>query len=380
VKKPQKLSNDQLRVLLATSWDDLLGAFPGYNRRFLLAEKNRAKRVLPAAEVLRAEGGSRHSTRARIALERQVGALLDERERLGREMDALRRVLGARGHADIRIPETKKHEAAAVALASDWHWEEVVTSAECNGLNEYNKEIAELRCGAFFGNLAKLVTKEQRDVVIRNGVLWLGGDLLSGNIHEALVETNRLGPVPAAIEVQQHLAGGLRYLLDNTDLHWSIPCSVGNHERITAKTRIKTSTENSLAAFVYYGLAAQFANEKRLTFRLPDAYFTYLDIHGKVCRFHHGDAIRYLGGIGGLHIPLRRKIADWNKSRRADYDFLGHLHTFTDGGYYVVNGSQIGFSAYASYIAAAYERPQQAFCLIDSRYGKTGVFPILVEG
>jgi len=108
VKKPQKLSNDQLRVLLATSWDDLLGAFPGYNRRFLLAEKQRAQRVLPATDVLTAEDGSRHSKRAREALERQVGALLDERERTAREMDALRRVLGAKGYAEIKIPSSSK--------------------------------------------------------------------------------------------------------------------------------------------------------------------------------------------------------------------------------------------------------------------------------
>jgi hypothetical protein len=147
-----------------------------------------------------------------------------------------------------------------------------------------------------------------------HGVLWLGGDLISGNIHESLVATNRLGPTAAAIEVQTRLAGGLRYLLDNTDCAWFVPCSVGNHERITQKAQVKTAVENSLAAFVYYGLAAQFADERRITFRLPDAYFTYLDVHGYVCRFHHGDAVKYLGGIGGLHIPLRRKIADWNKA------------------------------------------------------------------
>ena len=52
---------------------------------------------------------------------------------------------------------------------------------------------------------------------------------------------------------------------------------------------------------------------------------------------------------------------------------------FFDGGNFISNGSLIGYNAFAVKIGASYEPPRQAFCLIDSKRGKTGVFPIFVE-
>lgn len=374
------LTDEQLRVLLTVPYDDMPRVFKGYTEKFLRAERRRAKAQFPPETLIDLREAERLRTSEIHQLERQVSSLAEERRQLTREMAALRAVLGGRGYDEIEIPsDAKVHEATAVALASDWHFEERVTRAETNGLNEYNAKIAHARAGAFFTNLVKLVLKEQRGARIRNGLLWLGGDLISGNIHAELLETNRLGPVEAAIEVMRVIGGGIQYLLDHTDLAWHAVCSVGNHERITKKRRIKTAVANNLAAFVYYALAAQFADNPRVTFRLPDAYHTYVDVHGFVCRFHHGDAIRYGGGIGGVHIPLRKKIAQWNKSKRAAYDFFGHFHQMVDGGYYLGNGSLIGHSSYGIEIGAEYEPPRQTLTLIDSRHGKTGVFPIFVE-
>lgn len=372
------LDREQRELLARTGWDNLKKAFPGYPRRILAAWRKEARVEFPTA----AAAGAAIEREARLseaAHRAEQAALLEERDKLRRELHAMRKVFAGTGYKEIRISARgKKREATAVALASDWHCEELVTSEETNGLNSYNLSVFDRRSDLFFRNLAKLVNKEQHDAIIRNAVLWLGGDLMSGNIHEELMETNQLGPMAAAIRVQKKIAGGIRYLLEHTDVSWFVPCSVGNHERITKKRRIKTAVENSLATFVYYSLAAQFEGEKRVTFRLPDAYHTYADVHGYTLRFHHGDAVRYKGGLGGLTIPLKKKTANWNRARRADLDLLGHFHQFFDGGSFVVNGSLIGFSSYAIEIGAEYEDPRQAFLLIDSRHGKTGVFPVLV--
>lgn len=374
------LTEEQRRLLAKTRQVDLQKVFKGFPREYLRAEWRKAKAKYPdvSIEADATERSRRAAERARVD---EINRLHEERDRLRKELRTLRGVMDGRGYSDIRVRarSSKKRESTAVALLSDWHCEELVTAEETNGLNRYDLKVFDRRADSYFVNLAKIVNKEQHDAVVRNGVLWLGGDLISGNIHLELLETNQLGPMQAAIRAQNKIAGGIRYLLDNTDLAWTVPCSVGNHERITKKRRIKTAIDNSLATFVYYSLAAQFEGEKRVTFRLPDAYFTYADVHGYTCRFHHGDAVRYGGGIGGLHIPLRRKIGFWNKSRRADYDFIGHFHQFMDGGYYVVNGSLIGYSAYAVEIGAEFEPPRQAFVMIDSRHGKTGVCPIIVS-
>ena len=96
-------------------------------------------------------------------------------------------------------------------------------------------------------------------------------------------------------------------------------------------------------------------------------------------RFHHGDAIRYEGGVGGLTIPANKAIAQSNKSRTAYLDIFGHYHQMLDGGKFVSNGSLIGYNPYAIRIKASYEEPKQVFFLMERDKGKTAVYPIFVS-
>ena len=131
--------------------------------------------------------------------------------------------------------------------------------------------------------------------------------------------------------------------------------------------------------FMYASLRDQFKDTKEVTFILPEGYHNFVQIYDKVCRFHHGDNMRYAGGVGGITIPVNKKIANWNTVRWADYDFFGHFHQHLDGGRWTCNGSLIGYGAFANAIAAQFEPPKQAFCLIDKDHGKTVSAPILLQ-
>jgi hypothetical protein len=56
-----------------------------------------------------------------------------------------------------------------------------------------------------------------------------------------------------------------------------------------------------------------------------------------------------------------------------------HFHQLRDGGNFVSNGSLIGWSSYAVSIKAEFEKPKQAFFLIDRKRGKTVSAPILFD-
>jgi len=116
--------------------------------------------------------------------------------------------------------------------------------------------------------------------------------------------------------------------------------------------------------------------EKRVKFTLEEAYHTYLTVYGRVLRFHHGHNVRYGGGVGGLTIPTNKAIAQWNTVFRADVDFFGHHHTFTLHNNFVVNGSLIGYNGYAITIKAPFEKPKQAFLLLDKDRGVSVSIPI----
>ena len=89
--------------------------------------------------------------------------------------------------------------------------------------------------------------------------------------------------------------------------------------------------------------------------------------------------MRYKGGVGGITIPINKAIDKMDRSRKADITVMGHFHTLTFGDRFIINGSMIGFGVYSDVISAAFERPQQAFFIIDSKHGLTVRAPILLE-
>ena len=92
----------------------------------------------------------------------------------------------------------KKDAVTVMALLSDCHFDEIVKFSE-NGLNSYNREIAEMRLKLFVEKVIQLSYDQISNVSIEGLVLCLGGDLVSGNLHD-LGEHNETpyGPVTCA--------------------------------------------------------------------------------------------------------------------------------------------------------------------------------------
>lgn len=271
-------------------------------------------------------------------------------------------------------------EATVVMLLSDWHYEEIVKPQSVNHLNEYNEEIASARINNLFQTIVKFVKIHQAETHIQTMVLALLGDFISGTIHDELKEGNILLPIEAIWKVQNHIASGIKFILDNTELELIIPCSPGNHSRITEKQRIATEHGNSLEWLMYMNLKHYFEKEPRVTFIVNEGYHTYVDIYDYTIRFHHGHSIRYGGGVGGIYIPVNKAIAQWNKSKRADLDCFGHYHQMKNDGSFVSNGSLIGWNSFAIRIKADYEKPKQAFFLVDKKRFVICVRPIILNG
>jgi len=230
---------------------------------------------------------------------KRVDALTDLNVKLQLEIDALTALSKNVVLGSFEIVETEKSEAVAVVLASDFHIEEPVKRQSVNGLNEYNLIIAEQRVRELFVNIATLLKKEQQSVKIDTLILWLGGDFISNNIHDVLLETNQLSPIEAILQAQTWLEQGIKYLLENTDVKIIVPTSAGNHSRITAKVHINTEYGNSLETYMYH-MIAKHTTDPRVQFVNNEAYFTYLQVYDMTLCFHHGHALRYQGVVGGL--------------------------------------------------------------------------------
>lgn len=308
----------------------------------------------------------------------EYAVAVKEISRLRAEIDEYSTLRGVPDTYTIMPKRRNGGESVAFAIASDWHVEENVVPETVDGTNEYTMRIAKKRADNFFRNTLTLVQTEQQRTKVDTLVVALLGDFFSGNIHEELLESCEVRPADAMLFAQSLIASGIKYLLDNSKLNIVIPCAVGNHSRTTHQVHVSQEHGLSLEWIMYNNLAQLFEKNKRVTFVMSRSYFTWLDVFGYQVRFHHGHAIKYGGGIGGLTIPLIKAISRYDLQKRADLDVCGHFHNRIDGGKFIVNGSLIGNTPYG-YRLGFTGKPEQAFFMVQKGYGKTVVAPIFVE-
>ncbi len=279
--------------------------------------------------------------------------------------------------AGKRVGATQRR-GTPVLMCSDWHVEERVDPKVVNGLNEYDLEIAD-RCITKLGeNFAWLVKNTNFDC--REAIIALLGDLFSNHIHEELVETNFLSPVQVTAWLLPRIERMLRQVAKDLPSveRFIVTCNDGNHGRLTKKIRASTRTANSLEWLLYFNLADRMKDDPRFQFQIADGVWNYVDVYDRTFGFTHGDCYRYLGGVGGLLIPVRRGLNEDRKYRRVDHVSMGHFHTRLDLSDVSVNGSMIGITAYSMQHHYPPEPRQQSFFMIDSEYGKTISAPVIL--
>jgi hypothetical protein len=276
-----------------------------------------------------------------------------------------------------RMPEiqvsNKKHtlpEATYFMLASDWHVGERVRPNEIGGRNEYKPEIATARAEQYFKSNLLMMNAARSAWSIDTAVLWIGGDLCTGYIHEEFVAENFLSPLEEMALAFDLMERGIKYLLNHGDLaRLVVVTSNGNHGRTTKKVHAAGGFRNSYEFAMYKQLAKRFENEPRVTFQLGEGYYNDLRVYGEVIRFSHGDGVKFGGGVGGISVPFNRRIGREAQSvGRILLYCHGHFHTYDPGRRRVGNGSLIGFNSYADRNGFEFEEPMQASFVVDSRH------------
>lgn len=327
------------------------------------------------------ERANRRLKLANDELKRANAAYLQHIDRLEREKEVLLALDDRRNVKRWETPITiNKGESAAILLISDIHFEEVVEPGKVNGANAYSPDIARESVREVFRRSIHLLRRYRLLADIQEAVIWLGGDLISGTIHEELLENNAMSPIQACVEVEALLEEVLRYFVRHSKVkRLTIAASCGNHDRTTHKTRMATRNDNSYATLIYSHLRKRLADLKQVEWEIGDGQMTYLDVLGHTVRFTHGDGVKYGGGVGGITIPLNKAITRWDVVRKADLTCIGHFHqmSWNRAMKYVVNGSVIGTTPYS--LAFGHEPPCQTMVIIDRDRGTVDATPIFAR-
>ena len=305
--------------------------------------------------------------------------------------EVLREVVGTAKLAvnELQLPKwtnaikAPKSPGVPKLMLSDLHWGEQVRREQVGGVNSYNIAIAHRRLRATIDttiHLAKILSPEMDYPGI---VIPLGGDMVSGNIHDELAATNELNTMPTLLDLYGQLVPAIKLMAD-TFGHAFLPCVSGNHDRDTKKTWSKDRNHTSFGWLLYQFLAVAFAEDSRVTFYIPDnsdalyrIYDTrYLLTHGD--QFRGGDGI--IGPLGPITRGAQKKLAR-NQAVKQDFDIMefGHFHTRMLSARLRGNGSLKGYDEYAATNNFGFERPSQNFWVTHPDHGITFDAPIYCD-
>lgn len=274
----------------------------------------------------------------------------------------------------------KKHEAIVTCILSDLHVDEVVKPQEIGHLNAYDREIATMRLRKWALSLVDQAKHYVAGVDVAGAVVMLGGDILTGELHD-LAESNEDYLPGTLVYWSEQLAAALTTVADAFGNVY-VPVVVGNHGRRTYKPRTKGRSRDNYDWLIAHMVAAHVKGDDRITFSILDDPDAWVEVYGTTYLLTHGDQASGGGGIGGIWPPIMRMLA--KKRQRYGRPFIavmGHWHSLimAPGQGLIVNGSLKGYDEFASVMNFSAERPQQAAWLTTPEHGVTLQFPIFCD-
>lgn len=280
-------------------------------------------------------------------------------------------------------PKSAKAPGIPKIMLSDLHWGERVRASQIGGVNSYSLPIAHRRLTTVIETTIALCKILDPTMSYPGIVMPLGGDMISGNIHDELSASNELNTMPTLLDLYQRLVPGIRLLAD-TFGHVFLPCVSGNHDRDTKKIWSKDRNHTSFGWLLYQFLSIAFAGDKRVTFYIPDGSDALYKIYNTRYLLTHGDQFRGGDGIIGPLGPVTRGEQKKNTRNAAvgqDYDVMefGHFHKRMLTARLRGNGSLKGYDEYAADNNFGYEPPSQNFWMTHPDHGITFDAPVYAD-
>lgn len=327
-------------------------------------------------------------------LEREAQEARAEARRANEELELITsqsRWLQALSAETIEIPEWepavrsgKSRRETPILFASDWQWGEVISRAGMGGLGEFNSEIAAQRV-KLMGEKAISLAFEHRGAKKYEPLVYIrGGDMISGEIHADLRESNDKQAAGAVRDLVKHEAALLRMLAKafGQVVVVSVP---GNHGRLTPKPQSKRGALENMDSLSGLWLTDIFASDKRFTFSTPASGDAILDIQGWRFGITHGDRTGSSGGQGFIGVAATiirgmKKVHEMYSTvgKPLDYILMGHYHTSLKLEHGFSNGCLPGYSEFARDFRMRPGPPCQWLLFVDKEHGVNDFKEILL--
>lgn len=301
-----------------------------------------------------------------------------------------------------KIPEIKtKHPqnrqpCDASILISDWHSHEVVSYDEMEGFNQYDFQILCNRAWLLCEEIKNKIAEKRESRAVEKLHISALGDMISGDIHEELRETNQASAITGCVQLSIILSQFIAILSQDFDEIIFTGIS-GNHGRNTAKPRFKKRAQNNYDNLIYQitsGLLHKYIEKGRVKFNIPNSIRCIVKKRGWGCLLDHGDQIKCHQGISYYGIDrdnsnehgMRRKVMGGSENY-SPIDFqireMGHFHENSvldrKGTMNIMNGSLVGANEFSRNRLQAVTPAKQIMYFINEKEGVESILPIYVQ-
>lgn len=239
---------------------------------------------------------------------------------------------------------------AHVLQWSDLHAAERVSYEAMSGLNEFNWDIMVER----HQSMARAIRsfKKNRPYPIDELHIAAVGDMVTGDIHDELRETNEIVITEAAVKLGLFMADFVSAELVPLYKRIILKAVVGNHGRTTAKPEFKNAHKNwDWIAFKVMEL--RLAAFKNVIVEVPKSFEAVMTVFDKNILLFHGDGVpSNMPGVpwGGIQRRTKELFDTWmSKGIYIDHFAYGHYHeaNMTGQGRMWGNGSIKGPDEYS---------------------------------
>jgi hypothetical protein len=329
----------------------------------------------------------------------QNAALLRDLKRVQKDADSAEAIRKEIFNLAARSPEPPawlsgaSHKVGSrgvpTMIWSDWHYGEVVRPEEVGGVNEFNTGIAEARIKRLVDTTVDLSYNHMGRAKKQypGAVVMLGGDMMTGDIHDEITQTNDRTPQQQINGLTDALASALEKMASSFGKLY-VPCVVGNHGRDSKKPRTKGRVYTSHEWVIYTNLERYFRKSKNISIHVPPESDAHFKVYNHKYLLTHGDSLGVKGGdgiIGAIGPIMRGTIKTGRSEAHIGRDFdtivMGHWHQTLWLPGCIVNSSLKGYDEFARLVLRApYSRPAQSLWFTHPEHGLTAKWEVFLEG
>ena len=271
----------------------------------------------------------------------------------------------------------------AVLMLSDMHADQLILPQRVQDLENFNFDVACHRGDRLVKSVIKLLTDNLNGYRFDKLVIFIMGDLTTGDIHGGREHTHWGNSIKNSLGIGELIAQMINELSEHFEI--DVIAVSGNHGRRSKKKDYRGPHDNwdFLISRFAQARCQSLIESKRVTFNIPDSFTACATVRGWNFVVNHGDDIRGVQGIPwyGMERRTRRLTAIGALTGVSPNYFLyGHFHTHTSQqhttGEILVNGSWPATDEYALEALGATSEPSQWLFGVHEHYGITWRFPI----